>query len=796
MSFYLTWFLSLSALGAISITSFVYFWVDFASVRELKEYQPPIPSKLYDRKGRLITAFFSNQRIMIDIADMPPRLGQAFIAMEDNNFYQHYGIDPGAIFRAFLKNLTSGGIKQGGSTITQQLSKVVLTDRSRTYVRKVKEAFLSLYMDMLYEKDEILNMYFNQIYFGHGTYGVEAASNFYFKKSAAELTLGEAAILASLPSAPNKFSPVKNPHLSREKVVQVLLKMIDMGFIGPEEAAAEYETLLDYYINLNISPMETAFGRRVDNAPYFTEYMRQLLEKEFGKETLYEKGLNIYTSLDLDHQRAAQNALWRGLTEQTERSKTFAFFNHLEFATRHAETAQLASLLFDLPPYEEEKSYGEYQSQLYFHRELAESMELLSLGLGGEYRLDLFLNQVREGNPYREHIALVQGAFIEIDHMTGEVTAMVGGTPFNATNQINRAIQMKRQPGSTFKPILYAAAIDSKKITAASLFPDTPNIFLDVEGDHWIPENYSGGYRGFVTIREALTHSINMISIGVAREVGIRNMLPSISKHLHVPEKEIPANLTLALGSYEVSPIQMARAFSVFPRGGEDVDLVFVLEITDAEGNPVEHSFKADKSNGQVLQKGTAAVMTSLLQGVIEDGTGRKVRSVGYQGFAAGKTGTTNNFRDAWFVGFNDRYTSAVWVGYDKPTVSLGPGQAGGNVAAPIWSNFQYQMASHRKEEEPYLVSEEFVETEVCKENGELPDIHCEETIIEYFLEGTNPGAIVFDPNAPLDGQNPGDGGQKGTQEGGDPQNVVDKEKDGDSQLQELQKDDFSQDLF
>ena len=738
-SFYISWFAGFSLIGFVSVYLFISIWVDFNAVRQLKNFSPPIPSKVLDRKGRLITTFFKDHRIMVTMDQVPDVLPQAFIAMEDNRFYQHYGINPSAIFRAFLKNMISGGISQGGSTITQQLTKVVLTDGSRTYTRKLKEAIMSLYLDYSYSKDEILNMYFNQIYFGHGNYGVEAASRFYFNKPAIEMSLGQAAILASLPSAPNGYSPIKYPHRSQEKVRQVLLKMVDMGYISLVDAEQEFQKLLKYYASLNISPNETAFGRRVDLAPYYTEHIRKNLIKKYGEKMLYEKGLIIETSLDLDHQAAAQKTLWKTIADTNENSPVKVFTKQKEMSEKYSETAHLIQALYGYGEFTVQRTLDQYETELYYHAELAENLEILSFGLGANEKLNKFIDHARKNNPYAQYYSSVQGAFVEIDNKTGEITAMVGGTPFSATNQINRTVQMKRQPGSTFKPILYAAAVELGQITAASIFPDTPLIMLDVGGDVWMPENYSLGYRGFISVRDALRFSTNMVSIAITREVGLGNMFPIIASQLYVDAKEIPYNLSVALGSYEVSPLQLARAFSLFPRGGLSLQTITVKKITDKDGNVY---FDAAKDGyvkpQQLLKPGTASLMVSLLKDVVNRGTAKLVRR-NYHGFAGGKTGTTNNYRDAWFVGFNKRYTSAIWVGFDKPTISLGSGQAGGAVSAPAWGYYQYLIQHYQKEEKPHIVTSGLKNVLICKTTGMLPGPTCPETVTEVFVPGTEP---------------------------------------------------------
>lgn len=732
------------ALAFYVLTSFVIFVLSLGLLSQawrtfnLESYKPSVPSELFDRKGRLITTFFQDQRILVPDKDIPRHVKQAFIAMEDNHFYDHFGISPQGIFRAFLINLQAGQVKQGGSTITQQLAKVVLTDQKRTFTRKLKEAALALIIDAMYPKDKILHLYCNQIYFGHGNYGVEAASQFYFEMPVNSIAVWQAAILATLPSSPNRYSPIRNPHMSRARVQHALMKMVDLGFITIADAQKAEADATAYYGALNISPTETAFGRRVDNAPYFSEYVRPILEKEFGKQALYNEGLKIHTGLDLDHQKAAQEALWRGLRSQNAISRNYFFSKQLELSHEYSSLLSLAQLSMNLPELNPAKRFDQYEMHMNFFEEFLDPLELVNLGFGGDDKMDAMLVSLRADNPFANRYLAVQGALAEIDHATGEVTAVVGGAPFSTQNQINRAIQMERQPGSSFKPLLYAAAIESKKITAATQFPDSPIISIDEQGDLWMPENYSAGFRGFITLRDALRYSVNTVSIVVAREVGLGNIIPTLARELYVKPQQIPYNLSIALGTFEVSPLHMARAFSHFPRGGESLEPVLLKQVYDRNKKLIK-DFTPKQKKEQVISAGTATIIRSLLETAVNTGTGASVRKTGYGGYAAGKTGTTNGFRDAWFVGFNKRYTSAVWVGYDRPSLSLGPGQAGAGVAAPIWANFQSRLSATVSKEEEYLKSAELTEITYCRSNGLPATDSCSEPYREMFLDDTGP---------------------------------------------------------
>ena len=721
----------------ISILTSLLISINVERVYNLKNYKPRIPSKLFDRKGRLITKYFKKNRKLVYLKDIPKSLIQAFIAMEDNHFYEHNGIDIQAIFRAFLHNLVYKS-RQGGSTITQQLAKIILTDRSRTYIRKIKEAVLSFYIEFLYSKEEILNLYFNQIYLGHGNYGIGAASQFYFNKEVTYLSLGECAILASLPSAPNRYSPAKAPRLSMLKTAQVLTKMVDMNFIKKEKAIEAFHSLYNYYITPKIAPTETAFGRRIDKAPYYSEYIRQKLIKELGKKLLYEGGIKIYSSLDLDHQKIAQKVLWNRLEKKSQNSNRSKFSKHLLFSEKYKETYTLLSELFDLPEFRIQRSFDQYRFQLYFQKNISSNLELLNLSLGGNFFLHNFLEKIQNKNLFLNKAQKVQGALVEIDNKTGEITAMVGGPPFNYKNQLNRAVNMKRQLGSTFKPILYAAAIESKKVTASTLFPDSPIIFLDPEGGSWIPKNYSRTYRGFITLRDALRLSVNTVSIALAREIGLSNLLPTIARQMYVKEKSIPYNLSVALGTLETSPLQLVRTFSLFPRGGKSITTRDLVKILDSSGN-ILREYKYKKSENQIISKGTATIISNLLQDVINNGTGRVIRKYGFQGIAGGKTGTTDNFRDAWFVGYNKRYTIGIWVGYDRPSLSLGQRQSGGVIAAPIWAEYNKQVSKYISKEEKVIDSGDVKKISICRDTGKITDNTCSDTIEELYLIDTEP---------------------------------------------------------
>ncbi len=713
-------------------------WADIGRIYSLKDYRPPIPSTLLDRKGRVIATYFTDNRVILQENEINEKLIQAFTSIEDNNFFFHYGIDLQSIFRAFLKNMLAGSVKQGGSTITQQLAKVILTSKKRTLTRKAREAILAIALEQFFTKKQIITLYFNEIYLGHGNYGVEAAARFYFNKSSTELEYYEASILASLPSAPNSFSPLKNPKLSFYRSRAVLYNMFAMGHIDRQTMYIQIKKMLDFYETINTSPDVTAFGNRTDKAPYFSEWMRGILEKKLGKKGLYTGGYKIYSSLDLDHQAIAQDELWRALERQNKVSSGFQFHRQIEIAEKYTHILPLLQLAFDLPEMDNPRTLKQYEIALKFSRELMEYTDLINLGTGGVRYLDETLVYLRE-NSITASVDHVQGAFIEMDNQTGEVTVMVGGMPFSSQNQMNRAIQIKRQPGSTFKALLYSAAIDTKKLTQASVYPDTPVVFLDPAGGSWIPSNYAGDFRGFITVREALQYSVNLVSIAIARDVGLSSIIPRLADLLYVDRSQIPVNLSIALGTYEVSPYQMTRAISVIPNGGNAIQPVFYTKIVDENGNIFDKMQTGKINKSGVISASACAVMDDMLRNVVNSGTGTKIRSVGYTGYAAGKTGTTSNFRDAWFAGYNHRYTSTIWMGYDRSSKTLGNGQSGGNIVTPVWGNYQRRLAPTIKDEQSVAKFGSIVYTNICASTGLLPHEGCDRIYNMGFIPGTQP---------------------------------------------------------
>ena len=571
--------------------------IDLPGIDTLKDYRPIVASIVYDDNDKRIDDFFLEDRKVIKLEEIPKSVKDAFIAAEDSRFYEHKGFDIQSIFRALFKNFEAGYIVQGGSTITQQVAKLIYLSPEKKYLRKVKEAILSYKIDRYLTKDEILSLYLNQIYLGHGTYGIEAASLGYFGKSAKELTLPEAAMLAGMPKAPSTYSPFLYFERSKQRQAYVLGRMLEDKYITQEEMDRAVHVPL---ILRDIKPKEKV-------AAYFIEHIRRYVQEKYGADILYKEGLSIYTTLNLEAQIAAREALEKGLSELEDREK-----------------------------YER---------------------------------------------------GLVQGAIYCMDVKTGAIRAMVGGRDFNKS-EFNRATQSRRQPGSAFKPLIYTAAFD-KGMNPSTRFIDSPLVIEDpsVEGGLWRPKNFDDKFLGPITMRTALVQSRNVVTVKILQEIGVE-YAASYATNMGITSP-LGRNLSLALGSSGVTLQEMVNAYGVLANGGKKVTPYFIKKIVDRTGNVFE---EATVKSEQVIDARIAFMTSYVMRDVVERGTGRRAKGLGRQ--VAGKTGTTNDTRDAWFIGFTPSLIAGVWIGFDQE-VTLGKSEVGGRAAAPIWLSFMEKALQH-----------------------------------------------------------------------------------------------------
>ena len=594
------WTIGSISVGGLIIVAAVlyYFGHDLPSRLDLMSaYRPAVVSTVYDLHGQPIGEFYHQRRIVVPLNRMPPHVIQALLAAEDSRFFAHGGVDVFAIVRAIFSNLRRGAVHEGASTITQQLVRGFFLTPERTLGRKVREAILAYRVEKNHTKEEILYLYLNQVYFGHGNYGIEAASRDYFGKGVDQLSLAEAALLAGLPRSPSRNSPYRDFFAATERQRYVLRRMLQEKFIN--EAA--YREALQTPIRLSPAP---ALNSQI--APYFVEYVRRVIGDRYGFDPLLQGGLQIYTSLDSDVQLAAQKALREGINEIRLRVRK------------------------------------------------------------------------KSRTPPRDAQGDVEGALLAMDPHTGMVRALVGGYDFYQS-QFNRALQAKRQPGSAFKPIIYSAALEAG-YSELSVVQDAPLVFRMAPGKFWRPQNYDNRFVGPVTLRSALAHSLNSVAVRLVQHVGLERVIQQARK-LGI-ESPLEKNLSLALGSASVSLIEMVRAFGVFASGGNLAEPLFILKVTDRYGNILEEN---EPMSEEVLSPAIAYVLTDMLKNVVQSGTARAAAKLGTN--VAGKTGTTSDFRDGWFIGYVPEFIAGVWVGYDDHR-PLGDKETGANTALPIWLNF------------------------------------------------------------------------------------------------------------
>jgi len=729
---------------------------NYSGINNLKKFQPSIPTRLYDVNGEVIAELFREKRDMVSYEDLPQSLVNAFIAAEDKNFYNHYGIDPGAITRAMIKNIIASimnariTVVQGGSTITQQLAKRLFTSGERTIGRKILEAVLALQIEKKFSKEEILEMYFNQIYLGHGCHGIATAARFFFNKDVKYLTVVESSVLAALPSKPGGFSPLMNPKKAFIKNRDTLDRMVDEGFLLKERSDDIYSDFWPSFIELNMTeyPTKTAISKNIDEAPYFTDYVRQILHSRYGRDMIYNEGLNIYTTLNLKRQKLAQGFLKQGIRKQNEVSaKANAYYNSAVDRGLIGSYNTLR-MIFSLPSVLI-KNDIETRLKKKIVDDMADSIDIISL-LVDHSQSNQAIGTFRTLITGLASTLNVEGALIAVEPKTGYITSMIGGSEFQVSNQYNRAIQARRQPGSAFKPFVYGSGIESKIINAGTAIPDAPIIDIDAEGDTWVPGNYEGEFSGLVRVRRALASSINIISVRIFDLIGPERIIEYAAKILKVPETRFNPNPTLALGTTELTPYEMVNAYAIYANRGRDVIPIAIRYIIDRDGNEVANIeeelgniIAAKEMDGtiQVISEDVAFIMTSLMRDVIDRGTAnRTIRAdCRFTQKAAGKTGTTSNWTDAWFCGFTPDISTAVWIGYDRPFMSLGKHQAGSVVAGPIWANYMREIYNGMPDPEFSPMPENVYRSGVCAYTGLIPSDKCDKIAGEFMIKGSGP---------------------------------------------------------
>ncbi|PIS38451.1 MAG: penicillin-binding protein [Nitrospirae bacterium CG_4_9_14_3_um_filter_53_35] len=609
-------------------------FMNLPQVESLEEYHPSEASHIFSDDGTLMDELFIERREVVPLDRIPLHLREAVIAVEDSRFYSHHGIDFQGIARAMASNLMAGRVVQGGSTISQQLSKVLFFSPEKSLLRKIKEAIVTLQIEKRYTKDQILGLYLNQIYLGMGCYGVAAASRRYLGKDVSDITLPEAALLAALPKSPGKYSPSSNPEEAEKRRNHVLDRMAEERFISRAEAEKSKKEPVPIRVYQPLSR----------NAPYFVQEVVQDLESRLGKKILYQGGLSIHTTLNLRLQTIAQESLRQGLETVIKRNR-------------------------------------------------------------------------------RKPHAQLQGALIAMDPANGQVKALVGGYDF-VSSPFDRALHARRQPGSAFKPMIYAAALE-KGYQPSDILMDTPLSFTDPRtGKTWAPQNYRHEFTGPVTLRHALENSLNIPTIRLLRNVGIQNCM-DLAKRLGIEEPLTP-DLSLALGTSEVTLRELTAAYAAFAAQGVYSSPMLITQVYDRNGRILENHQPEQRI---AFDEDAAFQMTYLLEGVVQSGTGRIARSLNRP--VAAKTGTTDDYSDAWFIGYSPELAAGVWVGYDKRT-PIGPGETGSMAAGPIWVFFM-QEALKNKAPSYFPVPSNIVFKKINALNGEPADSDTANVVEEAF---------------------------------------------------------------
>jgi len=725
-----------------------------SEVREdLKEYQPALPTQIFDRNGELITEIFSDEkRDIVPVKELPKHLVYALISREDTDFFSHRGFSFRGTARAAW-NVALGTYFSGGSTLTQQVAGKHYADRSLlTVTRKLRELWYAFKMERELSKYEILEMYINEMYFGHNTYGVEAASQFYFEHSARDLSVAEAAILVIQLASPARYSPINHPELARSRQKDVLEQMVDLGYATREDADLSYQKYWDNY-DYNRSNIASAYFDNKSKASYFSEYVRlQLNDMLYGVVNINKDGYIVHTTLDLDYQQAADtvmNKAYRRINQQYNSNKT----TRLDVVDEtYLPIVELLSLAYNIEDVHITGTKERKAALDEYYDTIVPTMEVLStmFGSDGLYKISQYSKKLTEE---RSKSSTIEGALITIDNHTGHILAMVGGSDFE-TKQYNRAVDSQVQPGSSFKPLYYSAAISSGEYTPATRLYDGPIVFFDNNEKPYTPMNYLGSWEGSVLLRYALATSMNVPSLQVLDGIGFDPAIERASRLLGMEDKTddralFPRGFPLGLGITAVSPLKMAKAFATFPNQGKSIKPMSIISVQNRDGeiiiNPEQDRIRNQKhgeGGEQILSPQAAYVMVSLLQSTVDFGTlkYRRINVGGFDGMPmAGKTGTTQNWGDAWTVGFSPYCTTAIWFGFDTPGNSLGRELTGATAAGPVWAEYMKTIHKSLPVKDFIRPQTGLVNMKVCTESGLIPTQYCPDTKEEIFIAGTEP---------------------------------------------------------
>lgn len=726
-------------------------------------FRQALPTRVFDVRGDLITEFSSDERReIVKFDDLPPVILHAVLAREDRTFYSHRGYNLKAILRAAYGVLLRKNLG-GGSTITQQIAGLLYTDRSdKSIRRKVVELWWALQMERRYSKDEILELYLNKVYLGGGVYGVNAASRFYFGHPVTEITAAEAAILVIQLSSPALYNPFEHPNVARDRQLKVLTDMVDLGYISEDEKMQSFES---YWTSFDYTrTASSSFYNREDKARWFSEYVRRELQSMmYGTMDLYSDGYVVHTTCDLRHQAAAEETV-KTYIEIANKRVEKSSQRHFTQGELYSNVTELLAFTFNLSGLHTGPERLKVKSMAHYIDEINPIVDMMALTCGIE-NLKMAANRGTAQMRERQIRSTVEGTLVTLENETGHITALVGGSKFDQSNQLIRAVQGTLQPGSSFKPLVYSAAIDTRKITPATVIHDTPQVFYTETGVPYIPTNYRGEWLGDVLVSRALAKSCNVPAVKVLETIGFDAAINRAAALLGITdpaviEREFPRVYPLVLGIARVSPLQMCKAFATFANQGREVNPIAILTIENRDGlivfDPEKDLREQQRKKGDAIQIVTPAnayVMTQMLQETVRIGTLRNPTNYGkkftykdpetgkfFKMPMAGKTGTTQNWGDAWTLGFSPYYTTAIWFGYDRGNKSLGFDNTGSTLAGYAWGNYMKEIHEGMPFKDFTRPEKGTVFATVCEHSGKLPtDVCTDGTLTLCFLAGTAP---------------------------------------------------------
>ena len=749
------------------ILLFVVLSFNLPTVEALKDYKPSPGTTIYAEDGRVLGHIRIEKGVYVPLARIPKYMKDALLATEDPRFYQHGGLDYRGILRAAFKNLFSLRVKQGGSTITQQLTKVVFLSPERKLTRKIREVILARRLEKEISKDEILELYLNKVYFGHGAYGVQMAAKTYFGKNIWEVNQAEAALLAGLPQSPMGYSPYGDIDLTKLRQWHVLRRMMEEGYLNEAQAQKVYNQQLSLE---NLRPQE-------EFAPHVVDHIRKYILSKYGEEMLYEGNLKVYTSIDFDLQRAAVNSLKEGLRALDKRQGFRGRIGHKEVKVQPVQTGGLRVLVkpgevfnghvLDVGEYYltvkgrgmvgyilkddmawaliKPKKHKDDPDEWKMPSEIAQPGDIIKV------RFRDYDKKKNVASFSLEQTPLVEGAVVVLEPYSGYVRSLVGGYDF-VEGGFNHALDARRQPGSAFKPFIYGAALEAKeddhyKYTTASIIFDLPVIHEQTEQDKkgWKPTNYDERFLGPMRMRTALALSRNAVTVRLLEDIGLSRAV-DFARRAGITSP-INDDYTSALGSSVVTPIELTSAYATFCAQGVHSEPLLIKSVEDGRGAVLE---SYDPNPDQRVDRTTAYLVTSLLKSVVDEGTGRGAKGLGKP--LAGKTGTTNNYVDAWFVGYSPNIVAGVWVGYDNPKASLGDRETGARAALPIWIGVMAKALAEAQPED-FLAPEDVTFLKIDPATGLLAREDASDAYLDVFRKGTEPTKYASKENDVKAGQ-------------------------------------------